>query len=282
VWAQVWDQVGAQVWDQVWAQVCDQVRAQVRDQVWDQVRDQVRDQVWDQVWAQVCDQVRDQVGAQVRDQKSEFFQFAATGIGWDSHWVSFYDFFTRVGILNHDGLNVYVRFLRCGLWDSILLKDVAIICRRPARVHRDDQNRLHNTEGPSVEWLDGYANYHLHGMRVERDWVEHPEKIDVERVLKEENVELRRALTTLMGYTRFVAEAKAEVLESDIDGGGQPRRLLKIADPMDEDIYLIEVQDPSTGRQYHLRVPPTMKTCREAVAWGYGMPAELYAPLVEA
>lgn len=231
-----------------------------------QIGDQVRAQVWDQVWAQ----------------KSEYFQFAATGIGWDSYWVAFYDFFARVGTVNHEGFSAYLRLMRCGLWDTILLRNVAFVCRRPAKVYRDKQNRLHRTDGPAAEWLDGYGSYFLHGMGVQQDWVEQPEKIDVQRVLGEQNIELRRALVTLMGYSRFVAECKAQVLDKDIDGGGQPRRLLKIAQRDDEDIYLIEVTDPSTGRQYHLRVPPTTRSCREAVAWGYGLPADRYAPLVEA
>jgi hypothetical protein len=31
-------------------------------------------------------------------------------------------------------------------------------------------------------------------------------------------------------------------------------------------------------RHYWLRVPPTMRTAREAVAWTFNMPAERYAP----
>jgi hypothetical protein len=39
---------------------------------------------------------------------------------------------------------------------------------------------------------------------------------------------------------------------------------------------------PSTGRQYVLRVPPTMRSCRQAAAWiaGYDNPAD-YRPLAE-
>ena len=38
----------------------------------------------------------------------------------------------------------------------------------------------------------------------------------------------------------------------------------------------------STGRQYALRVPPAMRTCRQAAAWtaGFTDPAD-YNPLVE-
>jgi len=36
-----------------------------------------------------------------------------------------------------------------------------------------------------------------------------------------------------------------------------------------------------TVRQYVLRVPPTMTTAREAVAWTFGMDAEEYEPQME-
>jgi hypothetical protein len=39
---------------------------------------------------------------------------------------------------------------------------------------------------------------------------------------------------------------------------------------------------PSTGRRYALRVPPTMRSCRQAAAWtaGFDNP-DLYRPLIE-
>ena len=34
-------------------------------------------------------------------------------------------------------------------------------------------------------------------------------------------------------------------------------------------------------KRYWLRVPPTMRTAREAVSWTFNMPAELYGPEIE-
>jgi hypothetical protein len=46
-------------------------------------------------------------------------------------------------------------------------------------------------------------------------------------------------------------------------------------------VYL-SVRDPSTGRGYLLRVPPTMETCHQAAAWtaGFDDPAD-YRPVAE-
>jgi hypothetical protein len=46
-------------------------------------------------------------------------------------------------------------------------------------------------------------------------------------------------------------------------------------------IVMVRVVDPSTKKTYLLRVPPTTKTCKEAVAWTFGMKKEEYDPLEE-
>jgi hypothetical protein len=50
----------------------------------------------------------------------------------------------------------------------------------------------------------------------------------------------------------------------------------------DEPLMCLAVKCPSTGRDYFLRVPPTMRTCHQAAVWiaGYDDPSD-YKPLVE-
>lgn len=108
-----------------------------------------------------------------------------------------------------------------------------------------------------------------------------PETITVQEILRERNVELRRVLLERVGLEWFVERAQAEELDADRDKGG-PRRLLRIPLDGEADLVCVVVRCPSTGRQYILRVPPRMQTCRQAVAWtaGYEDPDE-YQPLVE-
>jgi hypothetical protein len=108
-----------------------------------------------------------------------------------------------------------------------------------------------------------------------------PETITVAEVLGERNAELRRVLLERFGFERFMREAGAVVIDRDRDAGGE-RQLLRLALEGDEDLVCVSVSCPSTGRRYLLRVPPTVRTCRQAVAWtaGFDDPA-LYRPLVE-
>lgn len=45
--------------------------------------------------------------------------------------------------------------------------------------------------------------------------------------------------------------------------------LLRIPFGGEEPIMLVKVRDPSTGRFHILRVPPSMRTCRQAIAWTF-------------
>ena len=130
----------------------------------------------------------------------------------------------------------------------------------------------HSLRGVEVRWQ---------GVRIpERLWFR-PESIQLDEILQESNAELRRVLIDRFGQSRFMTEAKSEVLDTDTDSGGV-RQLIRVPLPGDEPLVTLSCQCPSTKRQYFLRVPPNMKTCRQAAAWmaGYNNPDD-YAPLIE-
>ena len=108
-----------------------------------------------------------------------------------------------------------------------------------------------------------------------------PELITAEEILAEPNAERRRVLLERMGYDVFLSHARAQTLDEDRDAGGV-RRLLRVPMKEDEDLVCVSVICPSTGRQYVIRVPPTMTTCHQAVAWvaGFDDP-DAYRPLAE-
>lgn len=119
------------------------------------------------------------------------------------------------------------------------------------------------------------------GVAVDERVAFQPETITAEEILAESNAERRRVLLERMGYEAFLATANAKVLDQDSDPGG-PRRLLRVPIENDEDLVCVSLICPSTNRQYVIRVPPDMRTCRQAVAWmaGFDDP-EQYQPLVE-
>lgn len=207
---------------------------------------------------------------------------ASRGIAYDGGWSAFYDYYQRLGVKQGENFDEWLKFLRAGIWDTVLCDEAAIICRRPIEVHYDDQNRLHSTTGPAVTWSDGQKSYVVTGIYIEDpSWIIDPGSITADAVLKQDNVELRRIMLSLMGMENFVAQAKSTVLDEWVDGGGQPGKLLKIKQKNDEDIVLYQFTDASTYKVGFLRVPPTMKTCLEAVAWGFDIDPKVYKPQTE-
>jgi Leucine-rich repeat (LRR) protein len=119
------------------------------------------------------------------------------------------------------------------------------------------------------------------GVPIDQRIAFHPETITVQEVFDEPNAERRRVLLGRVGLERFLRESGAEVLDQDRDHGGE-RRLLRVRLHQDEPLVGLSVIDPSTGRQYILRVPPGMRTCHQAAAWiaGFDNPDD-YHPLLE-
>ena len=95
-------------------------------------------------------------------------------------------------------------------------------------------------------------------------------------IVQVNNVELRRILIEDMGYEKFAQQVNSKIIDQDNE-----RALLRIDFPPDEPLYLVTVRCPSTRAFYMLRVPPTMTTVQEAVAWTFGLKADKYAPEVE-
>lgn len=108
-----------------------------------------------------------------------------------------------------------------------------------------------------------------------------PHELGIAEILEERNAERRRVMLERYGFEEFMNAANAEELDADSDPGGA-RRLLRVPLEGDEPLVCVSVGCPSTGRRYFLRVPPTMRSCHQAVAWtaGFDNPDD-YAPIVE-
>jgi hypothetical protein len=78
---------------------------------------------------------------------------------------------------------------------------------------------------------------------------------------------------------RFVAELGGVVLEAGPRGTLYEVRLPE--DDPERVARYVQVQDASTARRYFLRVPPSIQTPAEAVAWTFQVAAADYRPAQE-
>jgi hypothetical protein len=91
----------------------------------------------------------------------------------------------------------------------------------------------------------------------------HPSIWQTEWLLSEMNAEVRRLLIQVIGYEIIVKELQARELDV-----WQEYRLLRIDANVDvEPIFLLKMTCPSTGYIHAMRVPPDVRSAREAIKW---------------
>ncbi|MEH2075257.1 MAG: DUF6745 domain-containing protein [Nostoc sp.] len=162
--------------------------------------------------------------------------------------------------------------IECG-W-IFAFEKVAIICDRPLHLRFDNENRLHAEGEPAIEFTDGYSLYSHHGITLPEKYGKiYPQQWQSQWLLTEENAELRRVLIQGIGYARICQELQAIELDT-----WQEYTLLKIDNDVDEEpIYLLKMTCPSTSFIHTLRVPPNMKSAREAIRWvNWGVDPEAF------
>jgi hypothetical protein len=160
---------------------------------------------------------------------------------------------------------------------------VVILTERPCALDlaRDERGRLHHPAGPLVAYPDGWAVWAWHGVRVPRELVERPDAITVAQIRATRNLEARRLLLERYGLDRYLRDADATMVHTDEVG-----KLWRCELPGDEPLAIVEVvnatpEPDGTHAMYLLRVPPTMRTARQAVAWTFEMAAEDYHPATQ-
>jgi hypothetical protein len=275
VWASIWASVGDNVvrnivGDGVWTGVWDNVWASVGDNVWASVGDNV---VWNTVWA-MCPTV--EVGVGDSAWASEGISLEASvgaydNAGWLAHYAFFHEVFEEHPLIHLARFNEMVSGYYLG-------KREAWLVRKPIRLERDERGRLHSAEGMCVQYRDGWGFYAWHGVRCSERIILHPESITREEWMEEINLERRRVIQERLGPERFLEVVGGRVLETgsrgsliEVDLGGDPERVARF----------VRVTDSSTSRQYSLRVPPTIDSADEAVAWTFGLDSASYHPLQE-
>jgi hypothetical protein len=165
----------------------------------------------------------------------------------------------------------------CGGWSAY--SHAALFVERPIRLCLDAGGRPHSHDGMAVEYRDGAGVYMWHGVSVPKKVILSPETLSPLEIVHERNTEVRRIMIERYGLDRLLAATRSKCLDVDQEGR---RALHRLRLSGDEPIVAVKVRCPSTGQIYFLRVPPTMRTCRDAVAWTFGFEKpEEYQPIAE-
>lgn len=133
----------------------------------------------------------------------------------------------------------------------------------------EEESRYDKPDDCDLAFSDGWSEESMSNMADFRVLIQ--DQVTGAEVLKIRNAEIRRYLMKRVGYEEIKDSVKAEVIHKD--GSSE---LLKINDEM-----YVKVVDSSTDREYLLYVPGHIKTCRQGVAWTFGLQEDEYNPLKE-
>lgn len=180
-------------------------------------------------------------------------------------WVAFYDFFTRIGIVNNENFNKYMEYSKLNVYDTIQFDTDCIVTKLPTSVKSTiyRTNRVpHCASDPAITFADGFSLYYWNGTIVPEHWIIDKGSITKEEILGIENAETRRCLMEILGakdyYDKITDGKGLTLLDEDTDLQGNPMRLYqtKSKDTVaNEKIQFLEVVDPSTGRVYNIYPP---------------------------
>ena len=260
------------------------VRATVRDRVDDSLGDCVGHSVWASIsasidanfWLSVEFRVKLPLSVQVSLSARASMDAsidASVQAYEDADTLAFYRFLDEY--LAPNDLHALAHFNErvSGYW---LGRKETLLVRRPNVLSRDGAGFLHSATGPCIAYHDGWGFYAWHGARVPERVILAPETLTWMDFLAEPNVEVRRVMLEQMG--EYLVSELGVVLDS-----GPRGTLYEVALPDDPErvARYVRVQGTSTELRYFLRVPPTLQTAAEAVAWTFQVAGDDYRPAQE-
>jgi hypothetical protein len=271
----------------VWSEVRVEVEAQLGRLLWEQVWERTGLEVWRQLpermRTQVVAGVDQELGSRLGWGVAERLREQAVAAGQpEITWCATVDGLRRVlphvhgperltGLLEAVGV--------AGWWWPF--ERTVIMTERPLGLHLDGQGRLHRPDGPASTYPDGFALHAWHGLRVPAWLIDQLPRLRVQDIQAQANVELRRVMLESYGFDRYLRDAGATRVHEDDTG-----TLWRAEFGDDQPLVMVEVvnatpEPDGTHRTYWLRVPPTVGSAREAVAWTFGLRASRYRPLRE-
>jgi hypothetical protein len=184
---------------------------------------------------------------------------------------------------------------------------VAYVVRHPVEIKTNVKGALHCEDGAAVTFKDGYQLAFIDGIQLPVDLIKRPERIQPLDILFHPNMEIRRVLLERMGIDTFLNTIQAKPVAQDDFGTlyvsmppergsadfhriRDPRSNLRLGfagtrvEPLAFVKLINSTPEPGTDdvfKEYLLRVPPEMRTPRQAVAWSFDSDESSYAPVFQ-
>ena len=263
VGASVWDSVWASVGASVWASVKDSVKASVGAPVGDSVKASVRDSIRASVWDSVMDSIRASV-----NEYSSYIDLSNYG------WVSFYDFFEKINLLDNFNFKQYKKLIRSNVFNAYEYENYVFAIQPPVYIETNLAGRLHSTTQAAVQFRDGSEYYFINGRPIPAWIVNDKSSITKERFMKETDADIKGAIYESIGQQGMLDLLGAKVVDRreivHANGDREVVELLKTDDLFKEidnqPFAWVSMCCPSTGTHYLQGVEPHHTNAIEAIA----------------
>ena len=285
-WGEFWRQLSEQQWENRWSEQEKWIRSQVRQFPGGDILLDLGDSVWENfgksAWQQIGEPIINEVNKQpwMQDLEEIFRElslpwlYMSNGLGLASNLFNYSIESTSVTLIDYcievlDCQHNMEKWLamrslikNCG-W-VFWFERTCLVCDRPNKISFDEQYRLHAAGEPAIAYNDGYHVYAYNGVILPEKYGRlHPSLWQASWLLTEPNAELRRVFIQGIGYSRICQELQATEIDS-----WREYTLLRIDNDIDiEPIHLLKMTCPSTGHIHATRVPPHIRSAREAITW---------------
>lgn len=211
----------------------------------------------------VCDSPLDMISKGADEGKL----FSESSYGqWEVTWISYYKFFRdECGLELDERMNDFITMAAHTCWVYIQQDTRTVyFCRKPTEVHMVN-GLLHNGDGPSVLFNDGFSVWSLEGHRITEQIVMNPETLTVEQIHKEDNSDVQTIMVDRFGWQKYIEQCEAKLLDSrknDIENTVEVLYQTK-------NFGLRLFCTCPTGRVFVKGVPPgeNIKSCEDAQNW---------------
>jgi hypothetical protein len=174
----------------------------------------------------------------------------------------------------------------------------ALLLERPRVIKLDQRGRLHAFDGPALEYRDGSVIHAIHGVRLDKKWIEKPaEELEIDEIMQEQNAGIRSALIAKLGFERLMKKAHYRIVSKYrgnalIEFKFPGRRWISEQEPNIETIWFralhLKWRDKTGERETILPVPRTLRqfgndrpanpnSCEQVRRWTLGWPKEAMA-----
>jgi hypothetical protein len=226
----------------------------------------------------------------------ENYSLKSTYIGWSNFgWVSFYDFFTQINVLNHEDFNNYQKLIESNVFECFEFENAVFAVQPPMEVVYNEALVPHNLEGASITFRDGSDYFHINGFSISEELFTklHTNTYTFKDFISEDNEEIKSAVISYLelkngstGVYDFIKDNLKEIdtfvdkkADHFMEGTTKSMNvgvytLFKGA-VNDIDIAYVRCYCPSTDRMFFLGVDPVNKNAKDAIASLFRVPTVL-------